>query len=489
MNRFARLASIPLVAFNICGLHIPHAEAADMMAVSVVQPNGSKKMMKLNLDQPVSELRETLVNRGLDITPHDKIFLEEKGELSPRDEKEWKIREVMADNVLMFKPRRTSFYQMLAVSSSDQPNTDVIEITEGHYPVMYVNLDFAKCFDQNALLDQVLPYVPILRTLILKNCTVLDNSKLLKQFFIGQLVDLNLQGCTNVDHGIIKTLAHKMPGLERLNLSTVPKLRWIADAGIFSYGPILFKQLSILNLSDCEALEAIHIQAPKLKYLWIDRDKKLTFFEVEAAGLQTLSCEESSLTDGMIYDLFVQTPKVQLNLKDCPNMIYEKFLNGALIYRPIKDSDEGMLTLPIRKLPNPLEGTFDLSQCGNTGKYLSISMGYRKGRNLENKRKIEIWIVPRFLIEKKIDTTATHFQFIMSSWKQEDPVGIFWTWGDWDDMSQYEYFTSAALDLLSLNNNLLALYLRKAIKIEPYSFLDDLMERPDRFFSFSFGSC
>ncbi|WP_032113621.1 hypothetical protein [Candidatus Paracaedibacter symbiosus] len=66
--------------------------------------------------------------------------------------------------------------------------------------------------------------------------------------------------------------------------------------------------------------------------------------------------------------------------------IYERFLKGVLVYRPQKGSEVGMITMRISELGNPLEGTFDLSQCGNVGKYLSISTGYRKGKKQENKK-------------------------------------------------------------------------------------------------------
>ena len=120
-----------------------------------------------------------------------------------------------------------------------------------------------------------------------------------------------------------------------------------------------------------------------------------------------------------------------------------------LIYRPNEGSDVGMVKLPIRELINPLEETFDLSRCGDTGKYLSIATGYRKGKRPENINKMEIWFAPRFLIEKELHTTAAHFKPIMANWKQEQaPVGMFWTWGKWDDM-WYDYLTTESMDNLS----------------------------------------
>ncbi len=133
--------------------------------------------------------------------------------------------------------------------------------------------------------------------------------------------------------------------------------------------------------------------------------------------------------------------------------IYERFLNGALLYRPNGDgNDAGMITLPIRALENALEGTFDLSRCGDTGKYLSIATGYRKGKKPENASKVEIWFAPRFLIEKELNGSAAHFKPIMGNWKQEAPVGMFWTWGGDGGLSDYDYLTTESMDNLSKIN-------------------------------------
>src|SRR5262249_35837814 len=90
--------------------------------------------------------------------------------------------------------------------------------------------------------------------------------------------------------------------------------------------------------------------------------------------------------------------------------IYQRFFNGVLVYRPNPDNDAGMIKLPIAALRNPLEDTFDLSQCGDTGKYLSISTGYRRQVNPANANKVEIWFAPKFLIDKYINSTAGHFK-------------------------------------------------------------------------------
>jgi hypothetical protein len=129
--------------------------------------------------------------------------------------------------------------------------------------------------------------------------------------------------------------------------------------------------------------------------------------------------------------------------------IYKRFLKGVLIYRPQEGSDVGMVTLPIAALKDPLEGRFNLSQCGDIGKYLSISTGYRKKKKAENENKVEIWFAPRFLITKELNMTPKHLQEIYGSWKDSAEVGIFWTWGGWDDSDNYDYLTTKNMDNLS----------------------------------------
>lgn len=131
-------------------------------------------------------------------------------------------------------------------------------------------------------------------------------------------------------------------------------------------------------------------------------------------------------------------PKVALGYEDT----YKRFLSGRLVYRPNEESDAGRIELRIADLANPLEGTFDLSKCGDAGKYLSISTGYRKGKKPENDNKVEIWLTPRFLIEKNLEGDASHFKDIMGSWDATaHPLGTFFTAGTWNNLSWYDHAT------------------------------------------------
>jgi len=133
--------------------------------------------------------------------------------------------------------------------------------------------------------------------------------------------------------------------------------------------------------------------------------------------------------------------------------IYRRFVMGKLLYKPDPNSDNGVIELYFKDLDNPLEGTFDLAGCGDSNKYISISTGYRKGKRAENTDKVEIWITPRFLVEKEIGSTASHLQPIMSEWDvTAAPVGLFWTWGDWNDLSLFDYLITNSYEQLADNN-------------------------------------
>jgi len=127
--------------------------------------------------------------------------------------------------------------------------------------------------------------------------------------------------------------------------------------------------------------------------------------------------------------------------------IYRRFLGGKLIYTD--PSSKAKKELLIRALSNPLEGTFDLSGCGDTGQYLSISTGYRKAQKAENASKVEIWLAPWFLVNKNLSTTARHLQPIMGNWDAAAaPVGLFWTWGGYDNLDWFDYLVTNSMDLL-----------------------------------------
>src|SRR3546814_332503 len=135
--------------------------------------------------------------------------------------------------------------------------------------------------------------------------------------------------------------------------------------------------------------------------------------------------------------LFPYTTLFRSGYKD----IYQRFIKGVLVYRPTEGSDVGKIELPIADLGNPLEGTFDLSKCGDAGQYLSIATGYHKEKISTNADKVEVWLAPRFLIKRNLDPyTSSGFKYIINSWnKTASPLGVFFTWGSTQQINGPHY--------------------------------------------------
>ena len=134
--------------------------------------------------------------------------------------------------------------------------------------------------------------------------------------------------------------------------------------------------------------------------------------------------------------------------------IYERFLNGVLQYRPYRESDEGMVTLKISDLPNPFDGTFDLSGCGDAANYLVITTSlsdFFAQHVYQNVYQIVIGISPHFLVEKIVASTPEHrFKDIMEKWDGvRAPIGIFWRQGSGQPLEWYNYITHATLEDIS----------------------------------------
>lgn len=105
------------------------------------------------------------------------------------------------------------------------------------------------------------------------------------------------------------------------------------------------------------------------------------------------------------------------------------FCQGALIYR--KGTSEQII-FPISALENPLNSAFDLSICnGKEDHYLSIRTGYPKEKEVypysafgHGFNRIEIWVCPRFLIEREVTSSLN----LTKKWPPHKWIGIFWSW-------------------------------------------------------------
>ena len=160
----------------------------------------------------------------------------------------------------------------------------------------------------------------------------------------------------------------------------------------------------------------------------------------KAAAAQTISVSTAVVKRPMS----TPVPDIARGYED----VYLRFIRGKLIYKTggffIKT-----IEIPILSLSNPLEGTFDLSRCGDVGKYLSISTGYRKSKISTNNYKVEVWIVPKFIMEQSLGTSANHFDDIISKWTS--PFGMFWNNGS-DDLYHYRYVIDTPFDVIFSNS-------------------------------------
>ncbi|HAL95477.1 MAG TPA: hypothetical protein DCP55_05965 [Chitinophagaceae bacterium] len=118
---------------------------------------------------------------------------------------------------------------------------------------------------------------------------------------------------------------------------------------------------------------------------------------------------------------------------------YRRFIDGKIFFHNGDDTSQGRQFL-FHQFGDSLEGEFDLTGLTNCfGQKISdrlrIRLGYR--REVENEKKITIWIVPKFLV----DQSSSAFRGV--KWKSD--LGIFWTWGKYG-LKTFDYLTSWSID-------------------------------------------
>jgi hypothetical protein len=130
---------------------------------------------------------------------------------------------------------------------------------------------------------------------------------------------------------------------------------------------------------------------------------------------------------------------------------YQTFLNGKLVYRPIPGSDAGTIEFKISDFLHPFKGTFNISLCGDTAKYLTITTDPAVFFQINQKNPTcHILIAPHFLIKKYITSSTKSFMPIMNGWDAtKAPVGIFWRWCGYDDLSWYDHGSSSSSAVIS----------------------------------------
>jgi hypothetical protein len=158
--------------------------------------------------------------------------------------------------------------------------------------------------------------------LTLKNASALEDKHLFTDFIFNHLISLNLKGALGLTDRVFPLLAQKAIGLRTLNLSLIPGIKKIADSGVFLDGPLMFPSLEVLNVSSCNQLEVLKIEAPSLKRLKAAYSKLKTVQVLaplleggDLRGNKKLTDDEFNLTS---------TALSTLQLQGCPQISYVK---------------------------------------------------------------------------------------------------------------------------------------------------------------------
>lgn len=118
--------------------------------------------------------------------------------------------------------------------------------------------------------------------------------------------------------------------------------------------------------------------------------------------------------------------------------VYLQFLKGKLFYKMNIRSNEEPIVYRISDLENPLFGTFDIVKSGVSAKYFQISTGFRTAYNPSNKGKVEIWIVPQFVLKKYLKAKI-YYDFLQTCVDHRNkPFAVLFNWGGWQDLSWFE---------------------------------------------------
>ena len=255
--------------------------------------------------------------------------------------------------------------------------------------------------------------------------------------YFDNLAALEITQCDQITGEVFSTISEICPNLIALTANFLPEVRVICKRrfGQRTNFPIEFKQLQRLTLDGNVNLESVILETPELRHLVINNSDKLGSIRFSSSDPNkkiVLNIREISLTNNRsltadcvrelisqqnkwprtislegcsaipaswkefihdhsdefstfggsvreILSLLAYSPPIQtaiISMSETQKN-YLRFLRGVLIYRPTTGRDVGKRELPISDFltrgQNPLESTFDLSGCGDAGKYLSMS--------------------------------------------------------------------------------------------------------------------
>ncbi len=127
--------------------------------------------------------------------------------------------------------------------------------------------------------------------------------------------------------------------------------------------------------------------------------------------------------------------------------IFQRFFNGVLQYRPDPTNNDDMVTLYFSHFKkNLFNGTFGRPECVAAADMPLVTTSL-SDFFAPHPDQVVIGFFPHFRAERIVASTPNHpFKAIMGNWdKNIAPVGIFWRWGSWNDLTWYDYLTQSSL--------------------------------------------
>lgn len=155
---------------------------------------------------------------------------------------------------------------------------------------------------------------------------------------------------------------------------------------------------------------------------------------------------------GIIQDQFLAA---ESQLKQHYNISEDNYLllkGIKVVYKSDPANNLGMKIFKIPAFSSPFDFQFVLSECGEAGKHVCIKTGYRRESTQDHQDKTVIWITPRCMVVKDLETIAPYYKRIMHEWLPEVPFGLFYVWGNWYDLNWYSHLVTQRPPQINIMN-------------------------------------
>lgn len=181
------------------------------------------------------------------------------------------------------------------------------------------------------------------------------------------------------------------------------------------------------------------------------------------------SCQIGSFKDRV--DWLEKTLNVWKHVDATSHETFRRFLRLDSDTKPLSDKIKASMASIENGKPEVSESSIDIEELLDwwiKGRDVSRfnPLDFYRSHKIYGTNRIEIWFVPRFLIERELSTTARYFQRIMGSWNAyQAPIGIFFSWSD-EELGLFYYSTHKSFLEVS-NVNLTELIASSGYTIHP----------------------